>query len=247
MAKFGSDQAQLFVLGGFDVLGSLTQFADKLEGITEPTHTLGDAWVEHSYVGLQRWEMTQEGFYDDGVGSVHEALSTGPGTTRVLVYGVEGNTSGKNFVGVQGAVQVDYERIIPLGELHKAKAQYRSNGVVEQGKIIRPLAGAVATGNTTNGAIDFTVSSSGGVGYLFITSLVGATATGLQVDIMHSADNLTFTSFIGFNAVTATAPNSSWAQRVSASGNVNRYIAARWQAGTGFPTSAIFGVGFSTE
>ena len=249
MAVRGSDQADLFVIGGYDILGTLTQLTDKIEAMTEEVTVLGSSWAEHGYTGLRHWTMSQNGFYNDAALSAHAALSTGPGAgPRVLVYGVEGNVSGEAFIGVQGAVQVNYETIITRGEFHKANAEYQANGVVEEGRIIRPLSGAVATGNTTNGAIDFTASSTGGgAAYFVITSLPAATATGLQLDLMHSPDNLTFTSYVGASPVTSSAPNSSWAQRVNSTAPVQRYVGARWTAGTGFPSTATFFVGFSTQ
>jgi hypothetical protein len=59
---------------------------------------------------------------------------------------------------------------------------------------------------------------------------------------MHSADNLTFASHQGFASVTSTNPS---AQRISSTAPIQRYVAARWTGGTGFPTSAVFFVGFS--
>jgi hypothetical protein len=227
VARFGSDDVGFFLVGGYNLLGTLTQFQDKVAAITEESHTLGDAWTENAAVGVKSWEMSQEGFYDDDTLSVHDALEGAQGASWVLCYNVEGNTSGEEFVGISGALQLDYERIVSRNELHKARAEYRLGaGVYEPGRIIRPLAGASATGNTTAAAIDFGASN----------------ITGLQVDIMHSADNLTFASHQGFASVTSTNPS---AQRISSTAPIQRYVAARWTGGTGFPTSAVFFVGFS--
>jgi hypothetical protein len=248
MAKYGSADVGIFAIAGFDLLGVLTQFTDTHEAITVETHTLGDAWVEHTAVGVARRTLTQQGFYDDGVLSAHEAMSSNLATDKVLCYGLEGNTSGKAFVGWSGALEVNYERLAAVGDLVKANAEYRNgNGVVEQGRIIRPMAGATASGNTTAAAIDFTASNtSGAAAYLQVISFSsGAGATALAVDLMHSADNLTFTSYAGFTNVSA-APA---AQRVVSTAPIQRYAAAKWQgaSGAGAPASAIFFVGLARK
>ena len=262
MSKFGSDQVAFCVLGGYDILsGVLISLTDKEETITEESHTLGDAWVEHSPVGVRRAELTIDAFYDDATLGIDECFSTNQsaaiGAARALVYGVEGNTTGVQFVGWQPAQVIDYERVLSRGSLHRVKATLRNGQrtgaptVIEQGRIIKPLAGVTATGNTTGAAIDFSASNvSGGAAWLAITSLVGFEATGLVVDIMHSADNLTFSTHAGLLSVSASTPNgvvNSWLQRVVSTAPVQRYVAARWVAGTGFGTSAQFMVGFAPK
>lgn len=245
MAKYGSDKAQLALIGGYDILSSLTSFTDKVTAQTEESHTLGDSWVEQTFTGVRSAEWVQDGFYDDGVGSVHEALSANLSTSKVLVYGIEGNTTGKNFVGFSGALQIDYDRQVTRGELHKAKATYKGNGQVDQGKILHPLTGRTASGNTTAASIDFGTSNvSGGAGYFQLTSFTsGAGTTSLLVDIMDSPDNLTFTSRIGFTAATA-AP---LAERKSTTAPLQRYAALKWTGagGIGAPASCTFFVGLA--
>lgn len=244
MAKFGSDKAALALIGGYDVNGSLTKWTDKIEAEVEDSHTLGDSWVKQTFTGIRSAEFVQEGFYDDGVGSVHEALSTGLATAKVLVYGVEGNTTGKNFIGYTGALQVNYERIVVRGELHKAKATYKGTGQVDQGKILHPLTARTASGNTTGNPIDFGSSNtSGGAGYFQLTAFTsGAGTTSLVVDIFDSPDNLTFTSRMAFTPATA-AP---LAERKSTTVPWQRYAAVRWQgAAGGSPAAFTFFVGLA--
>ena len=243
--KYGSDKAELALIGGYNVNGALTNWTDKLIARTEESHTLGDSWVEVSYTGVREVEFEQEGFYDDGALSIHEALSTGLGQSKVMVLGVEGNTTGKNFTGYSGALQIDYERILTRDELHKIKATYKGNGQVDQGKILHPLQGRTASGNTTNGAIDFGTSNvSGGAGYFQLTSFSsGAGTTALLAKIMDSPDNLTFTSRMAFTAASA-AP---LAERKSTTVAWQRYAAVKWSgaSGDGAPASCIFFVGLA--
>ncbi len=249
MATFGSDKVGFFLLGGVDILGTLTTITDKQTAIVEESHTLGDAWVENTYVGVKTAELSQDGFFYAGssvdTDRVHEALSTGLATSKILMFNHEGNVAGKNFVGWAGALQIDQQIAVERGALTKARVNYKvgPGAVVEQGKILRALAGASATGITSGSAVDFLSSdTSGGAAYLQVTAFTtGGPSTALKVDVMHSADNLTFASWAGFANVSA-APN---AQRIASTAPLQRYGAVRWtgDAASSFPTSAVFVAG----
>src|SRR3990167_7920980 len=132
MPNRGSGDVAFFLIGGRDVLGTLTEITDNgVEAILEETHTFGDTWREFTPVGIRFAEMAQSGFFDDAAGSVHDALTTGPGVGRVLVYGIGGTATGAQFVGWANAMQVNYHRIVNREELHKAQASYRTNGPVD--------------------------------------------------------------------------------------------------------------------
>lgn len=237
MGKYGSDKVGFFLIGGYDALGVQTGFTEKVSAATEDGLTLGVAWAVNLYTGLRMAELSQEGFYDDGVNSFHEQLSGGIGLSRVACYTVEGNTSGKNFIGLAGALQADYERQLSLGALHKAKASYKVTGKYEQGKIVRPLASASASGNTTGNAIDLGASSpNGGAGYLQVTDLSTAAVAAMTVTLRHSADNVTFTDWASFTNV-STAPS---AERISSTAALQRYVAAKWEGSSGAGGSTNF-------
>ena len=216
MAKYGSDKVSFFLIDGLDILGTITQFDDKAEAVTERTDTLGDGWEENTYAGLRKAEITQEGFYDDAVGSVHDALSSGPGISRVLSYCLEGTATGQRFVGWAGAMQVNYQRQAARGTLTKAKANYRNNGALEQGRVLFPYNLAASTGRKNT--IDNAVSSTGGAGYL----QYNATAGEANIRILHSSDNVSFATLITF---TKTASGHG-AERITTTGSIKRYTAA---------------------
>ena len=89
MAVYGPDQVQLLLIGGYDLLqGNVMQFTDKEEALLEQTNGLGDAWEEHSYVGVRKAEFGLEAFYDDATGSIHAALDLATATSQILCYGV---------------------------------------------------------------------------------------------------------------------------------------------------------------
>lgn len=217
MTLRGSADVAFLLLGGYDILGTVTELNDQLEAVLEESHGLGDAWREFSFVGLRQAELSQEGFYDDAVGSVHDALSTGPGVSRVLVYGVGGTATGAPFIGYEGAMQVNYERIVSRGELHKARAEYRGHGTVEHGSLIRTYKVHTATGATTGTPLDNGASSTGGAGYF----AYNATAGEANVRMLHSADNITYATLFTF---TKTASGRG-AERLTTTGAIERYVA----------------------
>lgn len=233
MANFGSDDVGFVLLGGFDLKSNLTDMSDNTEAILEETTVFGDSWQQQAYVGLRRADLSMNGFYDDAALKSAEALSTRSGTQRVLSYGLEGNTVGKNFVGYAGAMQVNVSRVASRGALHKANTQIQGSGAVEQGKVLQAL-GAVtaATGNTQSAPVDHAASStSGGAGYFHINALALDGATGLLGTIRHSSDNVTYSALITFTRATSTAVVPG-GERVETTAVIERYTAFAWEFGT---------------
>lgn len=232
MSNWGGDDVSVCLLGGFNLAPNLTDFTDNTEAILEETHTLGDSWVEQSYVGLRRADIGMNGFYDDAALASVEALSTRQGTQRVLSYGLEGNTVGKNFVGYSGAMQVNVSRVASRGALHKLNTQLQGSGAVEQGKILKTL-GAVssATGNTQATPVDHGASSTGGAGYFHLNALTLDTATGLIGWIRHSSDDVTYANIITFTRATSTAVVPG-GERVASTAAIEQYTAFAWEFGT---------------
>ncbi len=222
MAKYGSDKVGFFLLGGYDILGSMTQISDSREAVLEETTPLGVANQTHAPTGLLGGEMTQEGFYDDAVAGAHDALSTGPGVSRVLCYGIEGNTIGLHFVGWEGAMEVSYKRQVQRGALTKALASYKTNGAMEDGKILLPygLLTAGASGQVPQSVIDNAVlTASGAAFYLEVEAVTcGASSLGLRVD--HSSNNVAYTPLISF---TGASNGARYGERVAATGQIERY------------------------
>lgn len=242
MSIRGSADVAFFLLGGYDILGYQTEISDAHEALLEESHTLGDAWREQSYVGVRQADFSQDGFYDDAVNANHDALSTGPGVSRVLCYGPAGTATGAPFTGYAGAMQVDYDRIVSRGALHKARATYRGSGRVDEGKILWTHKGT-NTSSTNSGAIDTSVSTTGGVGYFQLSSFTSAAlATGVLARVQHSSDNVTFADLISFTAA-AAAPT---AQRIETTAVVERWLrmAASYQGGAA-PATAVLFVGFA--
>lgn len=235
-----------FLIGGLDVLGTLTEVRDKMAAVTEEGHTLGDSWVEHLYTGIREGEISQDGFLDDAALSVHDALSTREGLSRVLCYGLEGTATGAQFLGWSGAMQINYEVRASRGALHKVHVDYRSNGRIDTGKLLRTL-NPTSASSVAGNPIDNTVSSTlGGAGFLQVNSFASAAlATGLQPAVQHSSDNLTYADLVTFTSVTSTSP-SAQRSAVAVGVAIERYLRANSSfIGGAAGASAIYMVGFA--
>ena len=229
MAKRGSADVAFLLIDGWDVLGQQTQLEDTRSAVLERSDALGDLYEEHTFTGVRRAELTQQGFLDDGANSAHEALSTGPGVARVLVYGMEGTVTGAGFEGWASAVQVNYEQLMARESLHKANARYLTAGPVEHGRIVRTLKPAVATGVTSANALDNGASSTGGAGYFAYTS--GGEA---NVRMRHSSDGVTWATLFTF----ARANASRGAERLMTTGTIERYVDMDYTTATATGTAS---------
>lgn len=243
MAKYGSKDVGFLLVDGYDLLGVTTQLEHTIEAMLEETAALGDGWENHAYLGMKKASLTQEGFFDDAADSSNVALNEKQGSSRVLCFGLEGNTIGKKFTGYSGAMQVNYRRVAGRGALHKANAEYQGSGAVEDGHVLHAHSTeTAASGNTEATPVDNGASSAdGGSGYLQVSALTLGGYTNVVVKVRHSADNVAYADLITFTAVTA-APA---AERKTVTGTVNRYVASSWAfTGAGTGQSVKFMAGF---
>ena len=215
MAKYGSPAVPYVLVDGLDVKGQTTEISPiDVEGILEPTHTLGDTWEESTHVGIYKATWTQSGFYDGAASTIDSLLATGTDTIRTVSIGLSPTRS----IGMQGAIGAKYSRILDRGKLHKFKVTWTVTGVVDETTTLSSPA-TTQTGDWNDTAIDNAASSAnGGNGYLQVTSLAGF--SGFVGTISDSADNVSFTPIITFANVTA-APAS---ERLSVAGTVRRYV-----------------------
>lgn len=218
MAYRGSPDVAFFLINGYDVLGTRTQLDDSLEAILEETHGLGDTFVEKQFTGVRRAEITQQGFFDDAAGSVHDILSTGPGVSRILAYGIGGTATGAPFIGYEGAMQVNYERLLVRGELEKANARYLGNGTVEMGKVVRTYKAFTAVGVQSQ-ELDLGASQAAGVG-MSAYLVYNASAGEANVRVQEAPDATSWSTLFTF---TKTASGFG-AERLTTTGAVQRYV-----------------------
>jgi hypothetical protein len=242
LAKRRSDQVAFLLIDGYSLLGLTTEITHAIEPVTEETHALGDTWVKHEYVNLKRTTFAQSGFYDDAANQSNAALVSTIGSSRVLCYGLQGNTIGSHFVGFSGAMQANYERIASRGTLHRANANYQGDGQVDEGKILHALGTQTTAGNTQSTSVDNAASTSaGGAGFLQISALTLGGYDNVVVKVRQSTNNSTWVDLMTFTAATART-----AERVVIAGSVGRYLAVSWAyTGTGSSPSVTFMAGFA--
>lgn len=242
MARYSSKDCVLLI-DGYNVLGVTTQINYSAEAITKEMTPLGADWEEHTYTGINRAEITQEGFYDDATGSINDALSEKQGLERVMCLGLEGNTIGRKFSGFRGAMETKFTRIASRGDFHKANAEYMGSGITEDGRVLHALTARTAGGNTEgagtrvdNGA----QTTAGGAAYLQLSALTLGGYNNILIKVRQSDDGTVWEDLTSFTAVT-TAPNKEC--KVIA-GTIKRYLAVSWAfTGAGSGPSATFFVG----
>lgn len=242
MAKYSSKDCVLLI-DGYNVLGLTTAVSHSAEALTEETTGLGVTAAEHEYLGIQKTELSQEGFYDDASGATNEALNEKQGEERVLCLGFEGNTIGQDFNGFKGAMQTKYDRIASRGKLHRANAAYIGSGVNEDGQILHALTARTANGNTQASSVDNgAASADGGAAYLQVSALTLGGYTNVVITVRESADNVAWSNLQAFTAVVA----SPTAERIAVTGAVKQYLAVSYSfTGAGAAPSITFFVGFA--
>lgn len=244
MAKYSRKDVAFLLFDGYDIVGLSQTLGDSREAILREVTGLGDTWPEHDDTGLRRGEFSTDGFYDDATGATNELLSGQAGVSRIVCYGLEGNTIGRKFTGLAGALTGKYVRTAQLAEFHRARGEWMVSGQVDEGVILHELSAETADGNTEGAeSVDSGASSAaGGAGYLQVSAITLDTATNLVVKIRHSADDITYADLITFTAVTARG-----AERKTVAGTVNQHLATSWAwtGGAGAGSTATFLVGFA--
>ena len=237
MTRRGSKDVAFFLLSGLDLRGIMTQFDDNHSAALERTDVLGDEFEEHSFVGVRTAEIAQEGFFDDDPVAGHGILTTGPGVSRVLMYGIAGTATGAEFTGYASAVEVMFAEQAARGTLHKARASYRTGGPVETGRVVRSYGAASATGPTD--PLDGGAASTGVAAYFAYNASAGEANVRLQ----HSASAGT-ASYVDLFTFGKTASGNG-AERQATTGTCLRYtrVDVTTATATGAVTALNYAVG----
>lgn len=243
MTRYGSADVAFLLVNGMSILGQTTKLSDERLAKTEETTVLGASWESHGYIGVKSYKLSQEGFYDDATNSSNAAL-VNVGGDRVLAFGVETNTIGKRFIGAF-LTQTDYKRLLTRNAFHKANCDYMAQAGEDEGIILHALGAETGTSGDTTGASsqdNGVLSSNGGSGYLEVTDLTLGGWTSATLKILHSSDDISYTTLITFTNVTA-APTG---ERKTVTGTVNRHLAQSWLFnGAGGAKSINYMIGFA--
>lgn len=243
MTKYASQDVSFYLIGGYSLLGDVTELGYAKEAETKDDTVLGNAWRSHAANGLKMGEFTQNGFFNDTADRIHDALKAGSGVSRVGLLALEGGAIGDKVIGFEGLLQMKYERSTALGEWVGAQGSYQVSGAIEEGEILHALGAETANGETEASSLDNAASSSdGGAGIIQLTEITLDSATNLVGKVIHSADDATFADLVTFTALTERG-----AERVAVTGTVNRYVASKWAftGGAGASTTATFVIAFS--
>lgn len=229
MTRYASKDVAFLLIDGLSVLGDTTTLSDgEQEALVEDTTPFGVEWDRWESAQVNRFDFEQGGIFDDDSGATNEAFAGNEGVSRVVCFGVEGNTAGQRLKAFEGLIQVNYNRQASKGTLHKAMAKYASEGAWEEGYIVSALGtNSGATGDTESSYIDIGAACDlGGAVYLQVTSLTLGGYTNLGVNIVHSADHVAWSTLKSFTALTDVG-----AERIVVAAAVNsiyQYVAMEW-------------------
>jgi len=235
MARYGFGDIAFFLVGGYDLKGDITEITTDFEELLEETTVAGETAQTWATVGVRRGALSQNGFFNDTTGGLHDRLTANQGQEKVVCVAVAGNTAGRHVICFAGDLQTKYNRRPARGELHKASAEYIATGARAD-----PLAVLLATltartdvTDSDTSSVDGLAASTGGRAYLQVTSITLGGYTNVAIKLRDSADNVSFADVTGgaFTAVTAIG-----AQALSIAGTIRRYVLVRQNftgAGTG--------------
>mgnify|MGYP001077500694 CR=1 FL=1 len=244
MTKYASKDVGFFTVGQYNLLAVTGKIEDSATLPLVDTTPLGVANEEYSSGGVRRYELTQEGWFDDAAGSMHDALVGLPAGERVLMLAHQGNARGKGFIGAAGTLTVGYRRAVDVGDVARANGSYAISGGIQEGLIIERLVAHGADGNTNGTYVDLGgARTQGGYVYLVVTSIDWSGRPSLTVTLTDSSDHIAFGDHTAMTAVDAPATGAAERKLLSADA-VKQYLAVKWAwGGAGGSPSATFAVG----
>jgi hypothetical protein len=163
MTLRGSADVGFILLAGYDVMGLITNLDEVNEAILEQSDGLGDASDEWSAVGISKFDLSFDGFYDDALIQAIEAIAG----EMVLFYSLVSNTIGDRCVGVN-AIRSTITRGPARDALTKAQIAFKSDEGPDVGQIsaahgavtaVGPVEGTSDDWGTQAAAVSITSSS----------------------------------------------------------------------------------------
>lgn len=186
MTLKGSPDVGFVVWGGIDMMGLLTDMMEKVDQILEQSDGLGAATDAWSDVGMTKFDLDFDGFYDDTVTRLVEAFVG----DQPMLYSLIGNAIGDRFVGVN-AVRSTITRGPSRDALTKAQIAFKSDEGHDVGRVSAAHAAVTAVGPVEGTSDDWgtqaaavNVQSSGVQNPVqIVTAAVHGLTTGDTVDI----------------------------------------------------------------
>ena len=148
MTLRSSADVGMVLWAGHDLMGLITALNEKVDQVLEQSDGLGASTDEWANVGMTKFDLSFDGFYDDTLIRLIEAL-TG---AQPMLYSLIGNTIGDRCVGVNAA-RATISRDPSRDSLTKAQIAFKSDEGPDVGHI-SAAHGAVTDVGPTEGTSD---------------------------------------------------------------------------------------------
>ena len=207
-----------FFIDGHDLSGDVTSVA-TISGrkATRDTPVIESAGMVR-LAGHGSGEISFTSWFDDGTNLEHTALAGMP-TTDVVVLYTRGVASDSPAAGIV-AKQINYDGSKGSDKSLTMNVQCLANAVpLEWGVLLTAGAITQSSAGSESSKDDSASSSNGIAAYLQMIDINSGTPT---ITIEHSANNSSWSTLLSFSAV--ANGNEPAAERVTASGTVNRYL-----------------------
>jgi hypothetical protein len=219
------------LLGGFTMLAMTSKIEDVVELKLGEAYVLGDADEAYWSSGARKTTVTQEGYFDDAVNGIHEALKDLSVVALPMSIAPHGNVNGRKIDIYQSVQRVGYVRQATVGDITKANGEYGIYYGKVGGYIVHALGSEGAAGNSDTLDVDLgtqPMTANGGAIVLHVTELSGC--TNCTITLRHSSDGISYTDKQACSPVTpANVPADAAAgQYVTFTGTLNRYVSASW-------------------
>jgi hypothetical protein len=207
-----------FYIDGHDLSGNVT----SVDTISGSKATLDTPVIESAgmvrLAGHGSGEISFTTWFDDGTNLEHTALSVLP-TSDVVVLYTRGVASDSPAAGLT-AKQINYDGSKGSDKALTLNVQCLANSVpLEWGVLLTAGAITQSSSGSESSKDDSSSSSNGIAAYLQMIDINSGTPT---ITIEHSANNSSWSTLLSFTAV--ANGNEPSAERVTASGTVNRYL-----------------------
>lgn len=227
MPTFTHGKNAKILANGYDLSAYFSTVSQSGTAETAEVTTLGAA--SKAYIaGLKDSTFSVEGYYDASAGAVDEVMATILGTETVWTAVMSGDTTGARGYGAK-TIGTSVETGAEIGGAVTISAEAQSTTGPDAIVVLHPLEARTANGNGTQ--VDNGAATTGGLSaYLQVTAKSGTPS--LVAKVQHSSDGSTWADLATFSTVTA----ANVAERVTATGTVNRYLRALWTISGGSPS-----------
>ena len=141
MTLRSSADVGMVLWAGYDLMGLITDLGETVEQVLEQSDGLGASTDEWANVGMTKFDLNFDGFYDDTLIRLIEAL-TGD---QPMLYSLIGNTIGQRCVGVNAA-RTTITRGPSRDSLTKAQIAFKSDEGPDVGRISAAHGAVTAVG-----------------------------------------------------------------------------------------------------